>query len=80
MLLCIHSYLLHSLCSCPTGWAINLQAACPYEQASKYAAYLHSEAGKQQLESASGLSSPSGTSLMGLPQYGRQLYARPSYL
>jgi len=79
-LLCIHSYLLHLLCSCPTGRAINLQAACPDEQASKYAAYLQSKAGKQQLESALGLSLPTGTSLMGLPQYGRQLYTRPSYL
>ncbi|KAL3159354.1 hypothetical protein ABBQ32_14138 [Trebouxia sp. C0010 RCD-2024] len=60
--------------------AMNLQAACPDEQASKYAAYLQSQAGKQQLESASGLSLPTGTSLMGLPQYGRQLYMRPSYL
>ncbi|DBA75751.1 TPA: hypothetical protein ACH3X1_010162 [Trebouxia sp. C0004] len=62
------------------GRAMNLQAACPHEQASKYAAYLQSQAGKQQLESASGLSLPTGTSLMGLPQYGRQLYMRPSYL
>ena len=59
---------------------MNLQAACSDEQASKYAAYLQSQAGKQQLESASGLSLPTGTSLMGLPQYGRQLYMRPSYL
>ena len=58
---------------------MNLQAACPDKQASKYAAYLQSQAGKQQLES-SGLSLLTGTSLMGLPQYGRQLYMRPSYL
>ncbi len=65
---------------CPTGRAMNLQAARLDEQASKYAAYLQSNAGKQQLESASGLNLPIGTSLMGLPQYGRQLYVRPSYL
>ena len=73
-------YPLHSWCSCPVGQATKLQAACPDEQASKYAAYLQSQAGKQQLVSASGLSLPLGTSLMGLPQYGRQLYMRPTYL
>ena len=59
---------------------MNLQAARPGEQTSKYAAYLQSQAGKQQLEPAAGLSLPTGTSLMGLPQYGRQLCMRPSYL
>ena len=50
------------------------------EQASKYAAYLRSKAGKQQLDSASNLELLTGTSLMGLPLNGRQLYVRPSYL
>ena len=71
---------MRSLPSCSTGQAGTLQAACPDEQASKYAAYLQTEAGKQQLESASGFSLPMGVSLMGMPQYGRQLYVRPSYL
>ncbi len=65
---------------CSTGQAGTLQAAQSDEQASKYAAYLRTEAGKQQLESASGFYLPIGVSLMGLPQYGRQLYVRPSYL
>ncbi|DBB12727.1 TPA: hypothetical protein ACH3X3_005503 [Trebouxia sp. C0006] len=69
------------------GWARlpkNLQAASPDAEASKYAAYspayLQSEAGKQQLESASDFSLPTGVSLMGMPRYGRQLYVRRSYL
>ncbi len=62
-----------------TGQAGTLQAARPNEQASKYAAYLRTAAGKQQLESASGFRLPMGVSLMGLPQYGGQLYVRPSY-
>ena len=83
MLLRIHRHLLHWLCSCRTGWARltkTLQAASPDEEASKYAAYLQSEAGKQQLESASDFSLPMGVSLMGMPRYGRQLYVRRSYL
>ncbi len=56
-----------------------MQAASPDEEASKYAAYLQSEAGKQQLESTSVLSLPMGVSLLGMPRYGRQLYVRPSY-
>ena len=62
----------------------HLQAASPDAEASKYAAYspayLQSEAGKQQLESASDFSLPTGVSLMGMPRYGRQLYVRRSYL
>lgn len=75
------------MCSYLTGWARlpkNLQAASPDAEASKYAAYspayLQSEAGKQQLESASDFSLPTGVSLMGMPRYGRQLYVRRSYL
>ena len=78
--LCMYSYLLRSLPSCFTGQALTLQAGGPDEQASKHAAYLQTEAGKQQLESASGFGLSMGVSLMGLPQYGRQLYVRPSYL
>lgn len=63
-----------------SGQAGTLQAARPDEQASKHAAYLQTEAGKQQLESASGFSLPMGVSLVGMPRYGRQLYVRPSYL
>ncbi|KAL0033403.1 hypothetical protein WJX77_007985 [Trebouxia sp. C0004] len=57
-----------------SGRVMNLQVACLDQHSSKYAAYLQSKAGEQHLESASGLSLPTGTSLMGLLQYGRQLY------
>ena len=78
--------LLHSITATvivfPTGQASIPQAAWPNEQGSNFAMYVQSQAGKQQMaaQASSVISLPSGVSLMGLPEYGQQLYVRLSYL
>ena len=72
--------MIHSLISCSIGPATSLQGAHLQAQASKYAAYLQTEAVKQQLKAVLGFTLPVGNSLMGMSRYGRQLYVRPSYL
>ena len=70
--------LMNASCSCSIGQATSLQEVRLDAEASKYAAYLQTEAAQQQLESASGFSLPVGITLMGMSCYGRQLYVRPS--
>ena len=72
--------LMNASCSCSIGQATSLQEVRLDAEASKYAAYLQTEAAQQQLESASGFSLPVGITLMGMSCYGRQLYVRPSYI
>ena len=64
------------------GQAFDPHAACLDELASKFAEYLQSQAGKQQMEASAGavLSLPFGVGWMGLPDYGWQLYVRSSYI
>ena len=65
-----------------TGQAFNAQAARPDKPASRFAEFLQTQAGKQQITAGTGsvISLPLWVSLMGLSRYGRQLFVRPSYL
>jgi hypothetical protein len=66
----------------PTGQAVNPQAARPDKPASRFAEFLQTQAGKQQMAAGAGsvISLPLWVNLMGLSRYGRQLFVRPSYL
>ncbi|DBB00231.1 TPA: hypothetical protein ACH3X1_014060 [Trebouxia sp. C0004] len=58
------------------------QAARPDKPASRFAEFLQTQAGKQQMAAGAGsvISLPLWVNLMGLSRYGRQLFVRPSYL
>ena len=71
---------MNSLRSNSIGQATSLRGTHLDAQASKYAAYLQTEAVQQQLKSALAFSLPLGIILMGLSCYGRQLYVRPRYI
>ncbi|DBB14526.1 TPA: hypothetical protein ACH3X3_004806 [Trebouxia sp. C0006] len=62
--------------------AVNPQAARPDKPASRFAEFLQTQAGKQQMAAGAGsvISLPLWVNLMGLSRYGRQLFVRPSYL
>ncbi|DBA95900.1 TPA: hypothetical protein ACH3X1_001434 [Trebouxia sp. C0004] len=64
------------------GQAFSPQAARPDMPASRFAEFLQTQAGKQQMAADAGsvISLPLWVSLMGLSEYGRQLSVRRSYL
>ena len=65
-----------------TGQAFSPQATRPDKPASRFAEYLQTQAGKQQMAAGaeSVISLPLWVNLLGLSGYGRQLFVRRSYL